>query len=145
MLKRILQWFETGSETESQPLPPKLAAAALLVEVMAADDHWQAAEEEAIQRLLVESLTLTEEEARELAHSAQQEQKSATDLFEMTKQINLHFDTDQKYKLVLAMWTVAYADGELDRYEDHIIRRISELLYVPHEQFIRAKLQAKPD
>jgi uncharacterized tellurite resistance protein B-like protein len=35
---------------------------------------------------------------------------------------------------------VAYADGDLDKYEEHLIRRVAELIYVPHEEYIRAKL-----
>ena len=41
------------------------------------------------------------------------------------------------------MWQIAYADGELDKYEEYIIRRVSELIYVAHNDFIRAKQWAR--
>ncbi len=145
MLKSLLDWFNQKNQTEQSSISPNLAAAALLVEVMAADDQWQTAEEKAIKRLLVDSLKIGADEAEELIQTAMHQQKNATDLYEMTKQINSHYTIEQKYTLILAMWRVAYADGELDRYEDHTIRKVAELLYLPHEQFIHAKLQAKPD
>lgn len=42
-----------------------------------------------------------------------------------------------------AMWEMAYADGNLDKYEDYIIRKVADLIYVPHTEFIRAKSQVK--
>jgi len=41
------------------------------------------------------------------------------------------------------MWAVAYANGNLDKYEEHLIRRVAELTYVAHEDYIRAKLDAQ--
>jgi uncharacterized tellurite resistance protein B-like protein len=42
------------------------------------------------------------------------------------------------------MWKVAYADGSVDKYEAHIIRRISDLIHLPNSQFVRAKQEARP-
>jgi len=41
------------------------------------------------------------------------------------------------------MWQVAYADSELSAYEQHVIRKIADLLYVPHRAYIAAKLRAR--
>ena len=48
-------------------------------------------------------------------------------------------------ELIKNMWEVAYADGNLDRYEEHLIRRVAELLYVSHSDFIKTKLAVKND
>ncbi len=45
-----------------------------------------------------------------------------------------------RFELIKAMWEVAHADGEIDPLEDSVIRKTSELLYVDHHEFIRAKL-----
>jgi uncharacterized tellurite resistance protein B-like protein len=42
------------------------------------------------------------------------------------------------------MWEVAYADGRVDRYEDHMIRKVADLLYLSHNDFIRMKLASRP-
>jgi uncharacterized tellurite resistance protein B-like protein len=41
------------------------------------------------------------------------------------------------------MWRIAFADGEIDRYEDGVIRQVSELIYVSHSDFIRMKIEAR--
>jgi uncharacterized tellurite resistance protein B-like protein len=41
------------------------------------------------------------------------------------------------------MWTVAYADGDLDKYEEHLIRQVAELTYVPHSDYIQCKLNVQ--
>ena len=40
------------------------------------------------------------------------------------------------------LWHVALADGEIDKYEDHLVRKVADLIYVPHLSFIRAKHNA---
>lgn len=144
MIKRILELFKQEPEAKGPALSPELAAAALLVEVMAADDQWQAVEESSIRDALLNSLQLSPEDCDALLDSAKEQHQHANDLYAMTRQINDHYSPEQKYALVLGMWKVAWADGELDRYEDHTIRKVAELIYVPHDLFIKAKLEAKP-
>ena len=66
----------------------------------------------------------------------------STSLYEFTRVINDHYSAEQKLQLVSCMWQVAYADGNLDKYEEHLIRRVAELTYVPHQDYIRVKLEA---
>ena len=49
----------------------------------------------------------------------------------------------QKLQLIDSMWSVAFADGNLDKYEEHLIRQVAELTYVPHPDYIRSKLAAQ--
>ncbi|MEM1153413.1 MAG: TerB family tellurite resistance protein [Pseudomonadota bacterium] len=49
----------------------------------------------------------------------------------------------QKLELIGSMWRVAYADGRLDKYEEHLIRQVAELCYVSHEDYIKSKLSAE--
>jgi uncharacterized tellurite resistance protein B-like protein len=41
------------------------------------------------------------------------------------------------------MWQVAYADADLSAHEQHVVRKIADLLYVPHAAYIAAKLRAR--
>ena len=38
---------------------------------------------------------------------------------------------------------VAYADGHVDKYEEHYLRKLGNLLYVPHSVFIQTKLEVQ--
>ena len=144
MIKQLKQWLAQDNNDAGPQISTNMAAAALLIEVMAADDEFQRQEQAAVEQLLMQSLQLSAGEAADLTKEAMQHHDAAHDLFQLTKRINDDYDPEQKKQLIVAMWKVAYADGNLDRYEDHIIRRIAELLYVPHSQFIHAKLAAKP-
>jgi uncharacterized tellurite resistance protein B-like protein len=57
--------------------------------------------------------------------------------------LNKTFSAEQKQRLIEHMWRVAHADEEVHMYEDHLVRKIAELLYVPHSQFIAAKHRAR--
>ena len=48
-----------------------------------------------------------------------------------------------KVRVVEMMWQLVYADGDKDRYEEHLIRQVAELLYLSHAEFIQARLQAE--
>ena len=66
-------------------------------------------------------------------------QSNSTSLYEFTQAINDNFDIEQKQQLILAMWRLAYADGHLCQYEDQMIRRTSELLYLRHSELIQMR------
>ncbi|QIB64162.1 tellurite resistance TerB family protein [Kineobactrum salinum] len=123
----------------------RLATAALLIETARADFYQDAEEEAALETLLCDSLALSRTEIQELVQQASKRVDHATSLYEFTRLINDHYSPAQKLQLIDAMWRVAYADGRLDKYEEHLIRQVAELTYVPHPDYIRSKLGAKPD
>ncbi|MBI3171641.1 MAG: TerB family tellurite resistance protein, partial [Hydrocarboniphaga effusa] len=41
------------------------------------------------------------------------------------------------------LWRVAYADGKLEANEEHLLRRLSDLLHLSHGDFIRARHAAE--
>lgn len=122
----------------------RVAAAALLIETARADFTQDAAEITALEVLLQKSLELTKEEITELVNAAEDRVDKAVSLYEFTRTINDYYSADEKLQLIHAMWQVAYADGDLDKYEEHLIRQVAELTYVPHQHYIRSKLKAKP-
>jgi uncharacterized tellurite resistance protein B-like protein len=119
-----------------------LAAAALLVETARADFTQDAAELNSMPQLLENALQLRQEDIQELIHTAQNRVEEATSLYEFTSVINDNCDPEQKLKLLRAMWAVAYADGDVDKYEEHLIRHVADLMYIPHSDYIHCKLSA---
>ena len=145
MIAALKALFETPAreEPESQQHRMQLAAAALLIETARADFTQDAAEQDKLQELLSSALDLTASEVHELVTAAENRVDGATSLYEFTRVINDHYSAEQKLQLISAMWTVAYADGDLDKYEEHLIRQVAELTYVPHQEYIKSKLAAK--
>ena len=122
----------------------QLAAAALLIETARADFSEDEIEEASLRRLLCERLDVSVEEVDELMRQAGEQLDEATSLYDFTRVINDHYSAAQKIELIGNMWRVAYADGRLDKYEEYLIRQVAELTYVPHSDYIKAKLEARP-
>jgi uncharacterized tellurite resistance protein B-like protein len=74
---------------------------------------------------------------------AESELHDATDYHQFTALINKGYDAQHKQAILEFMWQVAYADGQLDMYEEHVIRKVADLLYIPHRDFIRLKERVK--
>jgi len=117
----------------------QLAAAALLIEMTRADHDVKGIERDAVIGALTRAFDLDESETAELVALAEAHAEDATSLYEFTRLINDHFDADQKQHFVELLWSVALADGEIDKYEEHLVRKVADLIHVPHMAYIRAK------
>jgi uncharacterized tellurite resistance protein B-like protein len=135
--KNILEAEDATVKTE------QLAAAALLVEVMVIDGNLDQQELTSISQTLCQILALSGEQVDELIRLSRDEVAEATSLYQFTREINTHFNADQKMNLLTAMWRVAFADGYLDKHEESIIRRVADLLHILHSDYIRCKLAAR--
>ena len=121
----------------------RLAAAVLLMEVMRADATCSEAERRVMLLALREKFDLTDDEAARLSELAEHTARQSTDLFAFTERINRHFDMPRKLRMIELMWQVAYADGELDAHERHIVWRIADLLHVPQAALHHARVRAR--
>jgi uncharacterized tellurite resistance protein B-like protein len=149
MLKTIKGFFEsklvpaTAEEPESGNLKTDLASACLLIEVMKSDHELADREAAEFIEILQKQLDISDEDLADLVTLAEAEAKQATSLYEFTSLINAGYDYENKLALIENMWRVAYADERLDKYEEHLIRKISDLIYVSHRDFIRTKHSAR--
>jgi uncharacterized tellurite resistance protein B-like protein len=144
MLTKLQKFFDKylGQSTEAEiPLERRLqmATAALMVEMLHVDEHVTDDEEEKLRELLEQRFNLSSSEIDSLIDLANNEKHDATDYFQFTSLLNAHYSQQQKIDLVEDLWQLAYADHELDKYEEHLLRRLAELLHVPHQDFIRTK------
>ncbi|MDF1832652.1 MAG: TerB family tellurite resistance protein [Porticoccaceae bacterium] len=150
MISKIKTFFQEkvlNPESEGMSHTPDKnihkASAALMVEVMLSDGQLDDKEKEGIKALLTSAFDLSSAECDELICLAQAEVKDSISLYEFTGQVNLHFSADEKFELIKQMWHIAFIDNELDKYEESLIRKIADLIYLPHSQFIKAKSLAK--
>lgn len=121
----------------------QLATAVLLVEVMRSDASFGATERVAVFAALREQFVLTAGEVTALVDMAEEAARDAHDLHAFTSKLNAQLDPPQKARIVQYLWQVAYADGHLDGHEQHVMRKIADLLYVSHGDYIAAKMRAK--
>ena len=144
MLVTIKQFFVSYlsvevSDDQQEDDRLQLAAAALLVEMMRMDDVIKEDESGKVHEIIVKEFGLTDESAKGLIELAEQELSDATDYYQFTSLINKSYTPEQKVQLVECLWRVAMSDDILCKYEEHMVRKVSELLYVPHRSFIAAK------
>ena len=112
-------------------------------EVAYADHEFDKTEQERLPELIKVHTGLTTQECLELMDIAKQEVDASTSIHQFTRHLNEKFSLEEKTELLTTLWSVAYADGNIDKYEDHMIRRISDLLHLRHSEFIKAKHDAK--
>lgn len=122
-----------------------MATAVLMTEVARADYDYDESEFELLLDLITRHFGVSPEEAGELANAANETAEDSISLHEFTQLLNKQLTPREKERVVSLLWQVAYADGRLDKYEDSLISRISELLYVTRVRVMRLKHDAGPD
>jgi uncharacterized tellurite resistance protein B-like protein len=121
----------------------RLATAVLLVEVMRADSRSRAVERQTVLAALRREFVLGDDEASQLLALAEHSAREATDYHGYTSVLNERLSEAEKLRVIEAMWQVAYADGQLEAYENHVLWRIADLLHLPHGAYIAAKMRAR--
>ncbi len=148
MLRKLKELFASfDGDHPASEYDLQLASAALLVEVSTADHAFDPREELTVRRAIENTFNLDSIAIDELFNEARNASANAPSLYDFTRIVNEHCSEEEKYKLVRECWRVAFADGSLDKYEDHRIRTIADLIYLPHSLMIKAKheIRAKQD
>ena len=146
MLNKIKAFFEAeiqGDMPEMAEENKRLACAALLIEVAVIDQNFDNSEFDALQGILQTQFNLSAAECETLTSLARTESEESTSMYQFTQLVNQYCSNNDKFELLVNMWKIAYADGNLDKYEEYIIRKVSDLIYMAHGDFIRAKHAAR--
>jgi uncharacterized tellurite resistance protein B-like protein len=125
------------------PLSQQRISALFLWEVARADHDFSSAERSALQQILSTRFQLSDADLSDVLAQAEQDSDLTTSLHPLTQWFNREASLDDKYRLLVNLWQMALSDGQLDAYEDHLIRKIADLLYMSHSDFIRAKHEAR--
>jgi uncharacterized tellurite resistance protein B-like protein len=118
----------------------RMAVAMLLLDVARADTEITAEERRVARQMLERFFPVSPDQAQALVAAAQHEAEHATSLYPFTSLIKRECDLDERTRIVGMLWKVSSADGHIDAHEEHLVRKVADLLYVPHARFIRARL-----
>ena len=121
----------------------QLAIAVLLIEVMQADAECAFEEQAAILRILKERFGLSDEGVKQLTEQGQKTSREANDFHRFTALINQEMPLSEKIKIVEYLWQVVYADGVVSAHENHIMRKLVDLLHVSLGDNVAAKERAR--
>lgn len=120
----------------------RVATAVLMIDVARADHVFEESEFDRVLRLAEVHFNLSPEQAAELVNEADSKAEDLVSAYEFTEILHRHLSEDEKARIVGLLWDIAYADGELDKYEDALILKISDLLYVSRARVMRLKHDA---
>ena len=149
MLEKIEKYFkdhlhineESSAENDERRL--MISTTVLFLEMAYADFEISSEEEKKIKDTIQEFFTLEAGEIDELIGLAREERQQTNDIYGFTKLIHQHFSREQKIRILEKLWELIYADGTVDKYEDSLIRKITNLLGLDHQEMIQAKITAQ--
>ncbi len=121
----------------------ELATAALAVDIARADNNLDDAERRHIVEAIARHFSLTAGEAEKIMQLADSRLEESVSLYNFTRQLNDGLSRAERIRIIRLLWDVAWADDELHKHEEFIVRKVADLLYVSHSDYIRAKLEAE--
>jgi uncharacterized tellurite resistance protein B-like protein len=147
MLKAIRRAL-SGPDPSPGALPAErrqlqLAVAVLLHEARRADYEEGGHEADAAERALVELFGLDRAASAELLRQGRARAQELTSFYAPVATIKRDFSLPERVRLIEQLWRVAFADGQLNLYEDHYVRKIAHLLYVPNTESMLARNRAR--
>jgi len=151
MLSTLKEFFETrfppaeNNESTATATSLELAAAVLMVEISLADSSIHKDERNTIENSLESTFNLSREDARAIITLAEKEVDHIVSLHEFTSLLNKSLTPEEKIRIIELLWSVAFADKVLDKYEEYYVRKIADLLYVSHQDYIMAKHRMMKD
>jgi uncharacterized tellurite resistance protein B-like protein len=150
MFERLRQFIEdmTGSEPGERDFGDnelRVAAAALLVHVAEIDGFFSDSEKRALLLLLQQRFDLGLDDAEKLLAEARERDREAVDLYGFTSVLKHSMAGPDRRRLIEMMWTIAYADGVVQEFEENIIWRVSELLGVPTRERLAMRRKVREE
>ena len=138
----FFKFFKSGSpevKVDDDINSVEMAAAVLLIEMARADFEQDDLENEMIIELLTEYFLLDHEDVNDLFLEAEKIADNSVSLHEFTRTLHETLNDEAKNEIIEMLWRLALVDDSLDRYEDYLVRKIADLLYVSNSSVLRIK------
>ena len=146
MFSIIKKWFKSSEpEKVLEKTDHVTAAMVLMLEVAWSDHNIEIAEEQTILMAIQTSFDLTEQEAKNLLIDAKALHHESVGSYEFTTLINNQLSYEEKTQIIQTLWQISNSDQHIDQWEEHAIRKIADLLYIDHQDFIDTKIKTKQE
>jgi len=144
MFSVLKKWLQRSEPEEVQKTTdPITASLVLMLEVAWSDHEIDSDEEKAILQAINKTFDLDTEEAKAHFIQAKTLHQQSVGSYEYTSLINDQMTYDEKKNIIHTLWQIANSDQYIDQWEEHAIRKIADLLYIDHRDFIDAKIETK--
>lgn len=134
--------FSANTETIDEKTGIELSCAILMIDIALADTNFHQEERRLISVLLSNTFEIDQTTIDELILNAEKRLEQSVSLHNFTRLLNEELEQEDKISVIENLWRVAYADGVLDKYEEYYIRKIADLLYISHKDYIKTKHNA---
>lgn len=132
-----------GSQNEGGTEPVQhaveYAAASLLIEIGHVDMDFDPLERDAVRKAITEVFSLDQSEVCQIIERAERDHSDAVTFHPHVETINAECSQEDKAEIVEQIWRVAMADGHIDKYEEHYLRKLADLLHLPHRVLMQTK------
>jgi uncharacterized tellurite resistance protein B-like protein len=153
MLKRIVDQVKqaisapqsAAADSDERDAALRLATAVLMIDVARADHTFDESEFDRIMELIRAHFELPTEDTADLVVAAKERSDDAVSAYEFTRLLHDNLNEREKARIVSLLWQIAYADGELDKYENSFVLKIGDLLHVSRARVMRLKHDAGLD
>jgi uncharacterized tellurite resistance protein B-like protein len=149
MIESIKHFFTEKIDTTDQKSQEStedsvlIATCALLLEMAHADSEFSEDERDNIINSLQSVYDMTEKDAKELIRLAELEREESLDLWQFTNLINQNYSREEKVRVAETLWIIVYTDGKVDQHEEYLMRKLTYLLDLDHQDMIEAKFKAR--
>ncbi len=130
--------LSTAEQTQDQD-DVSLAVACLMIELCQMDDRTTPDELAQVTRALERSFELPTDLIQTVISEARSKHQKDTSFHPYVTLVNEQLNVEEKESLMRQMWRVAMADGQIDKYEEHYLRRLNDLLKLPQRTFLQTK------
>jgi uncharacterized tellurite resistance protein B-like protein len=142
-LSRLFQQFDSAPHARGEVDELRAGIACLVQEARRVDLEDDAREHPAAVDALERMFDLGPGEAQRLLELAREKARHLTSYYPIVSVIKRDLSLAERILLIEVLWSVAYADGVLHGHEDHFVRKIAHLLYVPNTQVMLARSRAR--
>ncbi len=142
MIDLVKNFFGKTKEKENNtPHDIRIATCALLLEMAEIDGDFSEEERDSIISVVCKDFDMSDDIAAALLDASKEELAGSRDLWQFTNLINQNYTQEEKASIIETVWRIAYTDGNLDKYEDFLVHKLSNMLYLNHGQLIDAKIK----
>ena len=143
IINQVVDAISSPRSPESREAALRSATAVLMLDVARSDHVFDESEFESVLKLVEKHFGMSPDDAAELVNAADEKAENLVSLHEFTQLLHNNLDESEKARIVGLLWKVAYADGRLDKFEDSLVRKISDLLHVSRGRSMRLKHDAE--
>ena len=120
-----------------------LASTCLLLSIANADDNIDDTEVAIIDEIIQDFFDLDKNQTQEVINEARKSLKESTDYFSYGKKLNENFSLSDKIDFISCIFEVAYSDGEYHYLEEHMIKKIANMLHIENKDLMNVKMDNK--